>query len=87
VTVSQTKSTPDAAAGPFRKPRADLYTALLILALLAILVATVVLYWETSDYPAPSFKGTTPVSMQVSPTCPSGSLALDREIASPASLG
>jgi hypothetical protein len=41
----------------YRKARPDLYTVLLVLALLAIIVATVFLYLETMEYGSPPFKG------------------------------
>jgi len=46
------KPTPDEApAGPlYRKPRADVFTMLLVLALLAILLATTVLYAIMKEY-------------------------------------
>lgn len=37
--------------GPYRKPRADIYTILLIVSLLAIIMACVFLYLEVADYP------------------------------------
>ena len=37
-------------AGPYRKPRADVYTMLLLMALLAMVIGTVVLYLETQEY-------------------------------------
>jgi len=37
-------------AGPYRKPRADVYTMLLLAALLAMVIGTVVLYLETQEY-------------------------------------
>jgi hypothetical protein len=36
--------------GPYRKPRADLYTVLLALALIAILLGIVCLYFENKMY-------------------------------------
>ncbi len=42
--------------GPYRKPRADLYTVLLILALVAILLAILCLYFEMKMYDF-KFKG------------------------------
>jgi hypothetical protein len=40
----------DSLGPPYRKPRANLYTALLALALLAIVIATLVLYLEMGLY-------------------------------------
>jgi hypothetical protein len=37
--------------GPYRKPRADVYTVLLIIALVAVLVGCLFAYLETADYP------------------------------------
>ena len=36
--------------GPFRKPRADIYTVMLALALVAIVIGCVCLYLEVADY-------------------------------------
>jgi hypothetical protein len=36
--------------GPFRKPRADIYTVMLVLALVAIVVGCVFMYLEVADY-------------------------------------
>ncbi len=43
--------------GSSHKPQADVYTLMLLLALLAIIGATVFLYLETSDYGATPFQG------------------------------
>ena len=40
-----------------RKPRADIYTVLLAIALVAIVVTTIFLYLETSDYGDQKTKG------------------------------
>ena len=37
---------PGKPSGPFRKPRADLYTMMLLVALLALVIGTVSLYFE-----------------------------------------
>lgn len=37
--------------GPYRKPKADIYTVLLAIAVVAMLIACVLLYLETADYP------------------------------------
>ncbi len=59
--------------GPFRKPQADLYTVLLVVALLALIVATVFLYLETQDYPSPPYKGGSSAAVWVSsPGRPAG---------------
>jgi hypothetical protein len=49
VTVSPPKSSNNP-GGTFRKPRADLYTVLLVIALLAILVAILFLYLHMQSY-------------------------------------
>jgi len=46
-------------AGPFRKPRADLYTALLAIALVALLLGILCLYLEMKQYDF-KFKGGPP---------------------------
>ena len=43
--------------GPYRKPRADVYTVLLALALLAVILGCVFMYLETQDYPSPPYEG------------------------------
>lgn len=40
-------------AGPYRKPRADLYTVMLLVAWLALVVGIVFLYLETAEYGSP----------------------------------
>lgn len=37
--------------GPYRKPRADIYTVLLVIAVVALLIACILLYLETVEYP------------------------------------
>lgn len=44
-------------SGPYRKPRADLYTVMLLVAWLALVVGIVFLYLETQDYGSPPYKG------------------------------
>jgi len=39
------------ATGPYRKPRPDIYTVLLVIAAVALLIACILLYLETADYP------------------------------------
>ena len=51
--------------GPYRKPRADLYTVLLIMAVLAILLSILFLYWEVADYGDNPFGGAAAASLQV----------------------
>lgn len=40
----------DASAGFYRKPHADLYTMLLLVAFLALAIGTVFLYLDTAEY-------------------------------------
>lgn len=48
-------SSDDAPVGFYRKPGADLYTVLLLVAFLALAVGTVFLYLETAEYgPTPA---------------------------------
>lgn len=48
---SSTSGLSSTGRGPYRKPRADIYTVLLAIAAIALLVACVLLYLETADYP------------------------------------
>ena len=43
--------------GPYRKPRADLYTVLLVVALMALIAGTVFLFMEVKDYGSPPYQG------------------------------
>ena len=52
--------TPDVAPRT-RKPRADIYTALLAIALVAIIVTTILMYLESADYGDQKTKGAPPV--------------------------
>jgi hypothetical protein len=63
VTVSPPNST-NKPGGSFRKPRADFYTILLVIALLAILVAILFLYLHMQTYNF-ELKGGPPVMMIV----------------------
>lgn len=49
-------SPPKSDSGPYRKPRADVYTLLLFFALVAIILACVCLWAEMQDYSTPSQK-------------------------------
>ena len=42
--------------GPYRKPRLDIYTVMLTLALVAIIIACIVLYAEVADYGKPPYQ-------------------------------
>jgi len=56
------KAAAPAPAGPYRKPRPDLYTVLLALSLIAILIGILFLYLEQETYEF-KFKGAPPVAM------------------------
>jgi len=43
--------------GPHRKPRTDLYTVLLVVALMALIAGTVFLFMEVRDYGSPPYQG------------------------------
>lgn len=60
--------TPDVAPRT-RKPRADIYTALLAIALVAVIVTTVLLYLEAADYGDQKTSGAPPV-VSTSPAVP-----------------
>jgi len=53
-----------AKGGPYRKPRADLYTMLLLISLAAIIIAIVCLYLETAEYGSPPWKDVPSVRLQ-----------------------
>ncbi len=67
--------------GGYRKPRADLYTVLLIVALLALAIGTWFLYLEMSQYEGkPPYKGVP--SAWIAPGTPEGATAaLPRSLA------
>ena len=66
-------------AGPQRKPQADIYTALLAIALVAILLSIVFMYLETADYGADKYRGAPPVARLDLPATPMrGTVALGR---------
>jgi hypothetical protein len=50
---------------PHRKPQADIYTALLALALAAVIIAAVFAYLETGDYGDQKYRGAPPVQTVV----------------------
>ena len=60
--MSRTRSS-SPSGGPYSKPRADLYTVLLVVALLALIAGTVFLFVEVKDYGSPPYQGAPPVSM------------------------
>jgi hypothetical protein len=47
---------------PQRKPQADIYTVLLVIAFVAIISAIVFLYLETADYGTNKYSGAPPVA-------------------------
>ena len=49
-------------AAPQRKPQADIYTVLLVIAFVAIITAIVFLYLETADYGTNKYSGAPPVA-------------------------
>lgn len=56
-------SPPSSPRGPYRKPRPDILTLLLGLALVAIVVACIFLYLEVADYGESPFSGGPSVSL------------------------
>jgi hypothetical protein len=48
---------PSSTAGPYRKPSANLYTVLLIVALLALIIGCIFLYLEVAEYGPKPFSG------------------------------
>jgi hypothetical protein len=68
VTVSPPKSS-EPYTGPYRKPRADVYTFLLIVALLALIIACLCLWGEMQLYEM-KIKGGPPVGF-LAPSAPS----------------
>ena len=49
--------------GPHRKAQFSIYSTMLIIAFLALVIATVFAYLETTDYGANKTKGAPPVTM------------------------
>lgn len=47
----------------FRKPRVDIYTALLVIALLALILGSIAAYFEVQDYGENPFTGGPSVAM------------------------
>jgi hypothetical protein len=63
----------DSAVGGYSKPRPDLYTVLLLVAVLALVVGSVFLFLEAADYgPTPTDRPT--VQTGFLPVSPAGSL-------------
>lgn len=60
--MSPLKLSNDPTTTQYRKPRADVYTVLLVLALLALIVAILCLWGETAAYEGKNFKGAPSVS-------------------------
>ena len=59
-------------SGPHRTPSVDIYTALLVIALVAIILATIFAYLETADYGDNKFQGAPSVVRAPSIDCPGG---------------
>jgi len=53
--------------GSYRRPQADIYTVLLVIALAAVILATIFAYLETADYGDQKYRGA-PSVVQVDPT-------------------
>ena len=49
--------------GPHRKPLFNIYSTMLIIAFVALIIATVFAYLETKDYGTNKIKGAPPVTM------------------------
>jgi hypothetical protein len=80
VTVSLPSSTKQKSGGPYRKPTADVYTACLVISLIAILLGILVLYLEMKSYqfefdgaprPASAMERVVPVRVAAMPGPPS----------------
>ena len=63
-------------AGPQRKPQADIYTAILAIALVAILLSIVFMYLETADYGTNKYSGAPPVARLDLPATPTAGIHL-----------
>ncbi len=50
------RSSKPISGGPYRKPRADIYTLMLALALVAIVIGCICLYLEVADYGAAPYQ-------------------------------
>lgn len=62
--------------GPYRKPRADLYTMLLLISLAALVAGIVCLFMDVKDYPSkPPYTGAPTVSRAVDSGPPGLALA------------
>jgi hypothetical protein len=71
------RSNDDAPVGLYRKPRADLYTVMLVVALLALIVAAVFLYLEAAFF-GPTPTGAPSVKTGMLWNSPAAGLAADR---------
>ena len=58
-----TRNASDTPTGPYRKPRADMYTALLVITLMALLIGILCLYLEMKGYNF-EFRGAPKVSLR-----------------------
>jgi hypothetical protein len=70
------RSSEDAPVGLYRKPRTDLYTVMLVVALLALIVATVFLYLEAAMF-GPTPRGAPSVQTGMLWESPAAGLASD----------
>jgi hypothetical protein len=83
--MSPRSSPEDAPVGLYRKPRADLYTVMLVVALLALILATVFLYLESAMY-GPTTRGAPSVQTGMLRERPSARRACDSLLSSSACL-
>jgi hypothetical protein len=67
------------AAGPYRKPRADVYTVLLVIALVALLLAIYALFLEMDDFHF-AIKGGPPVTWVSPPAATIAAVAAVRPL-------
>ena len=71
-------------AGPYRKPRANVYTMMLLVALLGLIIGTVFLYLETKDYGPNPYSAVFPASGAANGPQPSAASRLCFSITGPA---
>lgn len=62
--------------GPFRKPKADVFTVLLVLGLVAIITGCILLYLEVADYGTEAYTRAESVVRQPAVTVEAGALSL-----------
>lgn len=66
--------------GSYRKPRVDIYTALLAIALAAVILATIFAYLETADYGDQKYRGAPTVMRTEGVPLAPIRLAIDRPV-------